>query len=110
MRSTPAVAAVVGVLLASVPVQAADLRGLVGNDTGGIIPWSPFAEHYRVAIASDHCARYGKIAHITSVHRQYGDYIGFRCLFGPELLCTSTAACRKAHDATMRGAVVVTRY
>jgi hypothetical protein len=60
------------------------IYGLVGNDTGGIIPWSPDNEYFRMAIASDHCARYRKIARITSVHRQYGDYIGFRCLFGPQ--------------------------
>jgi hypothetical protein len=93
MRWIVSVAAVAGVSLLSTPAHAGDLRGLVGNDTGGIIPWSPVAEHYRVAIASDHCALYGKIARITSVHRQYGDYIGFRCLFGPP-----------------RSAVVVVRY
>ena len=55
--------------------------GLTGNDTGGIITWSP--EHQQVAPewAADHCARYGKFARITSVHRQYGDYIAFRCEF-----------------------------
>jgi hypothetical protein len=83
MRWMPPIAAVAGMLLLSASAHAGDLRGLVGNDTGGIIPWSPAAEHYRVAIASDHCARYGKIARITSVHRQYGDYIGFVCRFGP---------------------------
>jgi hypothetical protein len=72
-----------GMLLLSAATQAGDLRGLVGNDTGGIIPWSPASERYRVAIASDHCALYRKIARITSVHRQYGDYIGFVCRFGP---------------------------
>jgi len=61
----------------------ADLYGLVGNDTGGIIPWSPFTEQHRREIAAKHCAWYGKYPQITSVHRQYGDYIGFRCLFGP---------------------------
>ena len=57
--------------------------GLIANDTGGIIPWSPFSERNRHAIAADHCARYSKFAKITSVHRQYGDYIGFVCRFGP---------------------------
>ena len=37
------------------------------------------------SIASEHCARYAKTAHITSVHRVYGDYIGFRCRRGPLL-------------------------
>src|SRR5262245_14573627 len=57
--------------------------GLIANDTGGIIPWSPLSERYRLSIAADHCARYFKVAVITSVHRQYGDYIGFVCRFGP---------------------------
>jgi hypothetical protein len=57
--------------------------GLTGNDSGGIITWSP--EHQQVARdwAADHCARYGKYARITSVHAQYGDYIGFTCQFDP---------------------------
>ena len=59
----------------------AGLHGLVGNDTGGIIPWSPDNQIARREIAGDHCARYNKRAHITSVHRRYGDYIGFTCYF-----------------------------
>jgi hypothetical protein len=50
-----------------------------GNDTGGIIAWSPEAEATALDAAMDHCARYDKVAKITSVHRQYGDYIGFIC-------------------------------
>ena len=55
--------------------------GLTGNDTGGIITWSP--EHQRLARqwAGEHCASYGKFARITSIHAQYGDYIGFACGF-----------------------------
>lgn len=61
---------------------AAEWRGPVqGNDTGGIIPWSPaIAADYRL-IAADHCARFYKVSVITSVHRVYGDYVGFRCYF-----------------------------
>ena len=57
--------------------------GLTGNDSGGIITWSP--EHQQVARdwAADHCSRYGKYARITSAHAQYGDYIGFTCQFDP---------------------------
>ncbi|HTT47693.1 MAG TPA: hypothetical protein VMG39_06770 [Pseudolabrys sp.] len=57
--------------------------GLTGNDTGGIITWSP--EHQAVARdwAAAHCARYNKYARITSVHAQYGDYIAFACEFDP---------------------------
>jgi hypothetical protein len=52
-----------------------------GNDTGGIIPWSCENEADARAIAAAHCARYDKYARITSVKRQYGDYIGFNCLW-----------------------------
>ena len=94
MRSNVYAAALAAILLTSGSAHA-DWRCLFGfhcggdwvrviaNDTGGIIPWSPQAELDRFAIAGDHCARYSKIAHITSVHRQYGDYIGFVCQFPP---------------------------
>lgn len=55
------------------------VRPFEGNDTGGIIAWSPQAQRYRHEIAADHCAQYGKIHRITSVHSRYGDYIGFAC-------------------------------
>jgi hypothetical protein len=73
-------AAVAAILLLAGPARAGYV-GLVGNDTGGIIPWSPGIAPLMKAIAADHCARYHKLARITSVHAQYGDYIGFRCLF-----------------------------
>ena len=91
MRTT-IVAAVAGLFLLMQPAHA-DLYGLVGNDTGGIIPWSPLTELHRREIAARHCAWYRKYPVITSVHRQYGDYIGFRCLF-----------------PRSTGAVVVTKY
>ena len=56
--------------------------GINGNDTGGIIPWSPalraFGYH---AAAQAHCGGYHRIARITSVHARYGDYVGFACEF-----------------------------
>ena len=52
-----------------------------GNDTGGMITWSPEHERHAVAAAQGHCATYGKNARITSVYRQYGHYIGFACAF-----------------------------
>jgi hypothetical protein len=73
-------AAVAAILLLASPARAG-WAGLVGNDTGGIIPWSPGIAPLAMTIAADHCARYHKLARITSVHAQYGDYIGFRCLF-----------------------------
>ena len=57
--------------------------GLTGNDTGGIIPWSPENQAVARDWAADHCAQYRKYARITSVHRQYGDYIAFECRFRP---------------------------
>jgi hypothetical protein len=62
---------------------ADELGVLKGNDTGGIIPWSCEAEAAAVAMAGEHCASYGKYSRITSVHRQYGDYIAFTCLWTP---------------------------
>jgi hypothetical protein len=35
-------------------------------------------------MAAGHCARWGRYARITSVHRVYGDYIGFSCIDFPE--------------------------
>jgi len=53
---------------------------LTGNDTGGIIQWLPEADLVYRDIAEAHCARWNRTARITSVHRTYGDYVGFRCI------------------------------
>jgi hypothetical protein len=59
----------------------AGIWGGHSNDTGGIIPWSPaIADVYR-DIAAEKCSHWDKIAIITSVHRVYGDYVGFACIF-----------------------------
>jgi hypothetical protein len=50
-----------------------------GNDTGGIIAWSPDIHPARHQVAAEHCARWGKVHRITSVTARYGDYIGFEC-------------------------------
>jgi hypothetical protein len=55
-----------------------------GNDTGGIIPWSPAVDDVYREVTVEHCASYDKIAHITSVGRDYGEFIGFECLFDPK--------------------------
>jgi len=67
-------------LLVSAPAQAQIYHG---NDTGGIIPWSCENEADAQAIAAAYCARWDKYHRITSVHRQYGDYIAFACLWSP---------------------------
>jgi len=55
------------------------------NDTGGIISWSCEAEAEARAIAFHECARFDKYPRITSVHRRYGDYIAFQCLWNPNI-------------------------
>jgi hypothetical protein len=65
----------------AMPAYAGWFDALQGNDTGGIIPWSADIEPSAADRAGNHCATYNKIAVITSVHRTYGDYIGFICVF-----------------------------
>ena len=55
-----------------------------GNDTGGIIPWTCENEADAREIAGAYCAGWNKYARITSVHRMYGDYIAFNCLWRPD--------------------------
>jgi hypothetical protein len=57
--------------------------GITGNDTGGIFPYSPADEGSFQLIADGHCARYGRMAKVTSVHHLYGDYISFVCYDRP---------------------------
>src|SRR5436190_24400456 len=54
-----------------------------GNDTSGIISWSCENEAIAPMVAADHCARFNKYPRFTSVHRRYGDYIAFQCLWNP---------------------------
>ncbi len=56
---------------------------ITGNDTGGIIPYSPDLEGVYRQIAADYCARWGRLSQVTSVHRHYGDYISFACIDKP---------------------------
>jgi hypothetical protein len=68
------------------------------NDTGGLIPWSCENEAWAPQIAANACAQYRKYARITSVHRQYGNFIGFHCLWNPyiepyALPAVATRAC-----------------
>ncbi len=54
--------------------------GITGNDTGGIIPYSPALEGVYKDMAASYCASWGRLSHVTSVHRRYGDYISFVCI------------------------------
>jgi hypothetical protein len=62
-------------------------RRRVGNDTGGIIAYTPDLERgvYR-KMAANWCARWDRLSHVTSVHRKYGDYIGFVCIDRPGMI------------------------
>jgi hypothetical protein len=87
MRRMLAVAAVVSLSSFAVCLSTAHAGfidtgpGLTGNDTGGIIQATPDTVHTYKEIAVAHCGRWNRYAGITSVHRVYGDYIGFRCVY-----------------------------
>jgi hypothetical protein len=61
--------------------------GLTGNDTGGIIAYTPAVDHgvFRT-MAADWCARWDRLSHVTSVHRRYGEYIAFVCIDRPGMI------------------------
>jgi hypothetical protein len=70
----------IGVLMWGATAQAQIYHA---NDTGGTIPWSCENEAMAKRIAADYCARWDKYPRITSVHRRYGDFIAFSCLWTP---------------------------
>jgi hypothetical protein len=72
-------AAALGLTLAS----CAGVYGPKGNDTGGIIPWSAENEQMAYMLAQDNCGYYGKFAVLRTIHRVYGDYISYDCVFDP---------------------------
>ena len=80
MRWTLAFALVLVSLGAQAQVGMGPGWGLTGNDTGGMIQWTPDVAYIYRDIAAEHCARWNRIARITSVHRWYGEYIGFKCM------------------------------
>ena len=73
----------VSALTAGLLLAGCGVYGAKGNDTGGIIPWSPDAEQSALEVAQSDCGAYGKYAVITSVHREYGDYIAYSCSWRP---------------------------
>lgn len=75
------VLAVIGTALSAASASAQVTRG---NDTGGIIPWSCENEEAAPDITAEFCARWDKYPRITGVHRLYGDYISFNCLWNPK--------------------------
>jgi hypothetical protein len=60
--------------------------GITGNDTGGIIPYSPAVEATYRQMAQSYCGQWHRLSHVTSVHRQYGDYISFVCIDKPSMI------------------------
>jgi hypothetical protein len=61
--------------------------GLTGNDTGGIIVYTPDLRRgaYRF-IAAEWCARWSRLSYVTSVHHRYGDYVSFVCIDRPYMI------------------------
>jgi hypothetical protein len=92
MKNTLVAVAALGLALASstgASAQAfnpiynflAGVYGPKGNDTGGIIPWSPENEKNAFELAQSNCGFYNKFAVATSIHRVPGDYIGYACVW-----------------------------
>ena len=67
--------------LGAMLVSCAGVYGPKGNDTGGIIPWSPENEQMAHQIAQGNCDFYRKYAVLRTMHRAYGDYISYDCVF-----------------------------
>jgi hypothetical protein len=90
MRRNVLILGVVCALLSAGGAARATFTGpgpwITGNDTGGIIPYSPDLEGVYERIADDYCARWHRLSHITSVHRVYGDYISFVCIDKPGVI------------------------
>jgi hypothetical protein len=84
----------VGAMLLFTAASANAQAYVRGNDTGGIIPWSCEAEAAAPDLAAAYCARFAKYPRITSVHRQYGDYIGFNCLWNSAIARVALPAVR----------------
>jgi len=78
-----AIGVALSVTVASGRAQAQVPMVYAGNDTGGIIPWSPEAVANALDVAQANCSQFNKYAVITSVHRVYGDYIAYACWWHP---------------------------
>lgn len=71
------------VVAAAMLLSSCGVFGPKGNDTGGIIPWSPENEKNAFEIAQSNCGFFNKYAVATSIHRVYGDYIAYTCQWDP---------------------------
>lgn len=86
MRITPIVLAAAAFSVLSSGAQAISIA--FGNHEGGLIPSPPDLRNRAVQAeiaqtASQHCASYDRIAHITGVVPGYGNYVSFTCRFHP---------------------------
>ena len=79
MTAKLVLAAACGLMLSS----CAGVYGPKGNDTGGIIPWSPENERNAYDIAQSNCGWFNKYAVQRTIHRVPGDYISYECRFDP---------------------------
>jgi hypothetical protein len=89
IRTSVAVAAISLMLVSGASAWNAILNsvwGPKGNDTGGIIPWSPENERNSFEIATAQCARWNKYPLATSISRRPGDYIAYKCVWDPPRL------------------------
>lgn len=80
--------------LAGAPVEAQQwVSPIKGNDTGGIIAWTlveSLGSREVHALAINHCAQYGKVAKLRSIHPWYGDYVSFGCVWEKPVAATPT--------------------
>lgn len=85
MRKILGVAGLLATLLTcAVPARADWVPPFKGNDTGGIIAYSLYTGGADIkAMATEHCARYGKSVKLTGVQAVYGGYISFACVWVP---------------------------
>jgi len=92
MRRYPLIVMALSALLA-VGAGRAALAGIgdpnwwiTGNDTGGIIVYSPELRGTYRELAAAHCARWHRLSYVTSEHRRYGDYVSFVCMDRPGVI------------------------
>jgi hypothetical protein len=86
IRTTVAAAALSLLLVSGASAWNDILNGVYGpkgNDTGGIIPWSPDNELMAFQIAQENCGYYHKYAVATSITRGVGNYIAYKCVWDP---------------------------
>ncbi|RIK99610.1 MAG: hypothetical protein DCC74_00910 [Proteobacteria bacterium] len=75
--------AALGGLTMTAAAHADTVPPFKGNDTGGIISAALVGQADFRALASAHCAQYGKVARFVSHDRRYGQYTSFACRWVP---------------------------